>query len=453
MTRLKVHIRYLLIIILIFTVISLANFVANNGEIPTWKQVVRYIGWTSFYTIPLYAANGYIYHILDKRIPEENLQSFAKRFGLGVFFSSLISIVIGAILFLINLMIDGTSFSESIDWIFSKESFEQMKRLIWISASIAFTIYLIRFLLKYQSDRLQEQKEKVVRITTEHESLKSQIGPHFLFNSLNVLNGLIEENPPKAQEFVSELSSIYRYVLEQKDKSLVSVKEELDFSRTYMNLVQKRYEDGLDFEILGNVQEDLKIVPLSLQILLENSIKHNRISSAEPLRVRVESEGDSIQIINNLQKKNKLTESTGKGLANIMDRYKTFTHRKVEVNEGKNEFRVKIPLLSEKTIAMENETNYTEEEFKLAKKRIEDLQGYYWNLASYIVINLFFTFLDLKDGSYDWAYWPALGWGIGIAFHSIEVFGFFNSHNWKDRMIQKELERRKREREEFGNKF
>jgi two-component system LytT family sensor kinase len=453
MKTILVHLRYILIIIVILMVISLSNYVVNKSEIPTWNVLLRFLGWTAFYTFPLYLANGFIYHLLDNKIPDGNLNSFIKKFFIGLLLSSVISILVGGILFILNMMIDGSTFKEAMDWVFSAEAFEQIKRLIWISASIAFTIYLIRFILKYQADRLKEQKEKYVKITTEHESLKSQIGPHFLFNSLNVLNGLIEENPDKAQEFVGELSSIYRYVLEQKDKSLVSLEEELNFSRTYMNLVQKRFEDGLEFEIIGEPNGNQKIVPLSLQILLENSIKHNRISSIEPLVVKIIIEEKKIWIINNLQKKAKLTDSIGKGLRNIIDRYKSFTHQKVEILETQEEFKVKLPLLTDKIIEMENEVNYSEEEFQKAKKRIDEIQGYYWNLASYIVINIFFTFLDLKDGSYDWAFWPAIGWGIGIAFHTIEVFGFFNNDNWKDRMIKKELERRKREHKDFINKF
>lgn len=453
MKTILVHIRYILMIILILMVISLSNYVVNKSEIPTWSVVFRFIGWTAFYTIPLYIVNGFIYHILDQRIPDGNINSFIQKFFIGLLLSSVISILVGGILFILNMVIDGSTLKEAWDWIFSAEAFEQIKRLIWISASVAFTIYLIRFILKYQADKLKEQKEKVVQITTEHESLKSQIGPHFLFNSLNVLNGLIEENPDKAQEFVGELSMIYRYVLEQKDKSLVSLKEELDFSRTYMNLVQKRYEDGLEFEIIGEIKDNVKIVPLSLQILLENTIKHNRISSDEPLFVKVEIKEDQIEIINNLQKKKKLTDSTGKGLQNIIDRYRAFTNRKVEINQTGSQFSVIIPLLTEKIMTMEIEKNYTEEEFLAARKRVEDLQGFYWNLISYVIVNLFFLFLDLRDGSYDWAFWPFLGWGMGVAFHAIEVFGFFNNNSWKDQMVKKELERRKRERQKFNQNF
>ena len=110
-------------------------------------------------------------------------------------------------------------------------------------------------------------------------------------------------------------------------------------------------------------------------------------------------------------------------------------------------------LSCEKIITMEINQKYTKEEYKTAKKRVEEIQGFYWNLASYIIVNLFFTFLDLRDGDYDWAFWPLVGWGIGVFFHAIETFGFFNSQSWKDRMVQKELERRQREREEFNSKF
>lgn len=453
MKKLKIHIGYIAIIVLIFLIISITSFTINKGEFPIGSVVLKYLGWIVFYTIPLYIANGYLYYVLDRKIPFSNIESYVKKLLLGMFLGSLVSVLVGEILLLINLIVNGSSFSEAISWIFSVQSFENIKRLIWISVSISITIYLFRFILNYQADKLKEEKKKVVRITTEHESLKSQIGPHFLFNSLNVLNGLIEENPERAQEFVSELSLIYRYVLEHKDKPLVSLREELDFAQTYMNLIQKRYEDGINFEISGDFNSELKIVPLSLQILLENCIKHNRISSENPLNIRVLVNSDHVKIINNLQKKSKLTESTGKGLGNIINRYKNFSKQKVEIMENEAEFKVKLPLLTDNIIAMQTEEKYTKEELKAAKKRVEALRDFYWNLTSYIVVNLFLTFLDLRDGHYSWAFWPLLGWGVGVLFHGVEVFGFFNTYTWKDRMIQKELERRKRERENYFDNF
>jgi len=453
MKNIAVHIRYAVLIIFGISLIFLASNIANSQKSPTWIDIFKILGWTSFYCIPFYAANAFIYSVIHKKFPFNSWQHFLKRLILGILISGLISVLLGGILFVIEGIISGDGFTETVNWVFSVESLDEIQRLIWISSTVAIVMYVFNFIRNYQEEKLNIQKQKTVKISTEHESLKSQIGPHFLFNSLNVLNGLISENTDKAQEFVSELSSVYRYVLEQKDKVLVSLREEIDFSKTYMNLIQKRFEDGLTFEIQEEVPEDFQIVPLSLQILLENCIKHNRISTDEPLKVKVYIKNNKLIIHNNLQIKNQINQSIGKGLQNIINRYKTFTQQEVEIIKTDHEFIVKLPLLTEKIITMEIEKKYTKEEYKLAKKRVEEIQGFYWNLASYVIVNLFFTFLDLKDdGQYSWAFWPLVGWGIGVVFHGLETFGF-NSYSWKDRMIRKELERRQREHEEFNSKF
>src|SRR5690606_25627710 len=193
-------------------------------------------------------------------------KSFSKRLLTGILGSSIVTLLAGGILYFLMLLILGNDLKDSTNWLLSMNSLDPLSRLIWIATTIATIFHVIALIQHYQAHKLKEQKEKVVQISTEHESLKSQIGPHFLFNSLNVLNGLIEENPDKAQEFVGELSLVYRYVLEQKDKALVPLKEEIDFAQTYMNLVQKRFEEGLEFEISGKIKDEMQIVPLSLQI-------------------------------------------------------------------------------------------------------------------------------------------------------------------------------------------
>ncbi|SMC76755.1 2TM domain-containing protein [Moheibacter sediminis] len=449
MKKILIHLRYSTFLVLIINTLFLVIYIINTSEIPTWNDVFSNLGWTAFFTYGLYLANAPVSLLVREKFEGNDWKVFLKRLLAGVFFSIITTIIAGSILYIIMLFINGNNWNEIQDWLLSVKSVESFQQLIWIAATISVTFHAFSFIQQFQANKLKEQTQKIVQISTEHESLKSQIGPHFLFNSLNVLNGLISENQDKAQEFVSELSSVYRYVLEQNDKSLVSLREEIDFSRTYMNLVQKRFEDGLEFEVVEDFNPNFQIVPLSLQILLENCIKHNRISSDEILKVKVYIEYDYLLIKNNLQIKNQLYRSTGKGLKNIIERYKTFTRKKVEIQQTDDEFIVKLPLLNEKITTMEIIQNYTEEEIKAAKKRVEELQGFYWNLASYVIINSFLHFLDLKDGSYDWAYWPLMGWGIGIAFHAIEVFGMFNSSSWKDRQVQKELERRKNERDRF----
>src|SRR5690606_6341819 len=159
------------------------------------------------------------------------------------------------------------------------------------------------------------------------------------------------------------LSSIYRYVLEQKDKTLVSLREEIEFSKTYMQLIQKRYEDGLVFEIEKDIPESFQIVPLSLQILIENCIKHNRISSEEPLRIKVELENGRLVVRNNLQEKKHSQNTTGKGLDHIISNFENFTREKVEVLKSDREFTVKLPLITENIRTMETQQKYTDEEY------------------------------------------------------------------------------------------
>src|SRR5690606_17315042 len=150
---------------------------------------------------------------------------------------------------------------------------------------------------------------------------------HFLFNSLNVLTSLIEENPQKAQKFTTSLSKVYRYVLEQKNKELVSVDEELQFAKTYMSLIKMRFEDSIVFtmpECAANPES--KVVPLSLQLLLENAVKHNMVTPNKPLHINIYETQDRLVVKNNLQPKQIVKKSSGVGLSNIKQRYNLLTN-------------------------------------------------------------------------------------------------------------------------------
>lgn len=444
------HILYALAIILLISLFNMLFYYQINGEFPSWRTSFTNFGWTAYFTLGLYAVNAPMSLWVQNIFVGYGWKKIIYRLLIGSLGSAIVTLFAGSFLYVLAQVMRGKSWHDAMNWLFSQNSIQSIQILVWIALSIAITFQVIFLIQNYQSNKLKEQKQKVIRISTQHESLKSQISSHFLFNSLNVLNGLIDEDPAKAQEFVSELSSIYRYVLEQKDKTLVSLREEMEFSKTYMQLIQKRYEDGLEFEIEKDIPESFQIVPLSLQILIENCIKHNRISSEEPLRIKVELENGRLVVRNNLQEKKHSQKTTGKGLDHIISNFENFTREKVDILQSDREFTVKLPLITENIQTMETQQKYTDEEYKAAKKRVEEVQGFYWNLTSYVVVNAFLTFLDFQDnGSYDWAYWPLIGWGIGITFHAIEVFGLFNSTHWKDDMIRKELEKRKTERDNF----
>lgn len=193
-----------------------------------------------------------------------------------------------------------------------------------------------------------EEKEMLKResLHAQLDALKTQVNPHFLFNNLNTLSSIIPEDPKRAVDFVQQLARVYRHILEVKDEQSIALQEELDVLKAYVFLLKTRFEDNIDITI--NVPEEKlrkKIIPLSLQILMENAIKHNIVSSEKPLKIDVFAENGRLMVSNNLQKKNQVNESTGIGLDNIRNRYKLLSDKRVEVTESGSSFTVSIPLI------------------------------------------------------------------------------------------------------------
>ncbi|WP_372644026.1 sensor histidine kinase [Ancylomarina sp.] len=183
-------------------------------------------------------------------------------------------------------------------------------------------------------------------IASQYEALKNQVDPHFLFNSLNVLSSLVDENPATAQKFISRLSHIYRYVLDQKDKELVSLEEELNFADQYIFLQKIRFEKGVTLNThINYASNNYLTIPLALQILLENIFKHNAISDEKPIFIKIETQGDFLIVSNTINKKNTIQRSHNLGLENIKARYKYFTDTDVIIEETPEQFCVKLPLI------------------------------------------------------------------------------------------------------------
>jgi hypothetical protein len=284
-----------------------------------------------------------------------------------------------------------------------------------------------------------QQKIIAGTASAKFESLKNQIDPHFLFNSLNVLSSLIEENPDNAQKFTTSLSKIYRYVLEQKDKELVSVDEELAFAKTYMNLLKMRFENSLFYELpTANISPEAKVVPLSLQLLLENTVKHNVVSEQRPLHIRIFIEEDYLVVENDYQKKEVLQDGQGVGLQNIVDRYGIITNRKVLIAQNEKTFSVKIPILTKQIAVMETADYSENTAYYRAKKRVEQLKGFYGSLISYCIVIPILVFINLRySPQFHWFWFSAGGWGFGLVMQALKVFGY--STNWEERKIQEIL--------------
>jgi sensor histidine kinase YesM len=317
--------------------------------------------------------------------------------------------------------------------------------LFYIILTLGVSVFLHArsFMLKWkEASKKEVTQQRIIAGTAnaKFETLKNQIDPHFLFNSLNVLSSLIEENPENAQRFTTSLSKIYRYVLEQKDKELVSVTEELSFAKTYMNLLKMRFENSLFYELPETlVNPEAKVVPLSLQLLLENTVKHNVVSEQKPLHIRIFIDGEYLAIQNDFQKKEVIQSRQGVGLQNIVDRYGIITNRKVLIEQNEQTFTVKIPILTKQISVMETTLKYNENgAYYRAKKRVEQLKGFYGNLISYCCIIPVLIFVNLTYmPQFHWFWFSAAGWGFGLIMHAFKVFGY--SSNWEERKIQEIL--------------
>ncbi len=195
--------------------------------------------------------------------------------------------------------------------------------------------------------QLRAERLEKGAVVSQFEALKNQISPHFLFNSLSILTSLVHEDPNLSETFIKQLSRAYRYILEQRDQDLVPLGTELDFIKAYTFLLKIRFENKFDvtIDVPQDTRNQYHIAPLSLQMLVENAVKHNRMSLREPLLVRIYIDGGFLVVKNPLQARDQPEFSTGIGLKNITDRYTLLTDQPVEFGKQVGSFVVKIPLL------------------------------------------------------------------------------------------------------------
>ncbi len=205
-------------------------------------------------------------------------------------------------------------------------------------------IYLYRQWWKtyYEAERLKKEN-----LQTQLDSLKSQIQPHFLFNSLSTLSSLVSEDTKKAERFIEELSSVYRYLLQNNDQPLTTLESELQFIDAYFHLLQTRFGHGIVLEKEIPIgQLSYLIPPLTLQLLVENAVKHNVILGHQPLKIRIYTdESNNLFVINNLQKKTQSIASDKTGLVNIASKYRLLGQPHVIIHQSADIFRVTVPLI------------------------------------------------------------------------------------------------------------
>ena len=203
----------------------------------------------------------------------------------------------------------------------------------------------IFFFQQWKQSAVEAEQFKKESIKAQFETLKNQVNPHFLFNSLNTLSGLIDMDKELSKGFIDNLSQVYRYVLQNKDEELVSLKTEYNFIQAFIQLLKKRHGDRIAFDFdIKKADLSKHIPPMTLQLLVENAVKHNIASRKKPLNIKIYSTGEKLSVHNNLQKK-RVQNSTGIGLNNIRKRYQFLTEEAIEVIENEDSFEVRIPLI------------------------------------------------------------------------------------------------------------
>lgn len=420
---------------LVLAIIFIGLEALSGKDVAFNSNLMREVGYYIFYSIVLTFLNSFYYDYVNQKV---TWKRYAK-------YRLVISALGGVLVTMLGILwiriVVGLGF-EGKDWdtfVAGEEpAFYVVALLITMVVSVFF--HAVYFYKNWQEKRVKEQKIIAGTASARFDALKNQLDPHFLFNSLNVLTSLIEEDPDQAQRFTTSLSKVYRYVLEQKNKDLVTVDEELNFARTYVRLLKMRFEDSIIFEIPESCSlPDAKIVPLSLQLLLENAVKHNVVTASKPLHIKVYEQDGMLVVSNNLQEKQVVKKSSGVGLQNIKQRYNILTDREVVIEKSTLDFRVALPMLTQQVSSAVSQKSYIEEKrYAKAREHVKAIKEFYSNLIAYCIVIPFLWWINLKTTDFLWAFFPTIGWGFGVLAHGMEAFGYnpLWGKRWQERKIQ-----------------
>jgi len=328
-------------ILLLIVLGNLIMIVVLRGNLPT-AQMFLYgtlnsvlVGGTFMFGLT------FIITTLDRKIPW--LQFPFKR----LIVQFVVTVLFSFIVIILAILMTGIFWHQEMtfDYFFETGSFMTKVALIFVFGGSLISNTIL-FFKNWKESAVQQEKLKREQLALQYETLKSQVSPHFLFNTLNSLTSLISTNPEKAIDFVKKLSDVYRYVLDQKDHELVDLTSELKFVESYVFLQKIRFDSNLEVQI-NVTPQNVKVIPLSVQMLVENAIKHNEISDRRPLQIKIFSTDDNYLIVENQLQKKPAAESSGTGIQNIRERYEFFTSKKVTIFENMEKYLVSIPLLTD----------------------------------------------------------------------------------------------------------
>lgn len=296
--------------------------------------------WSASNWLFLWKGNEYIVRFVDHYYSW--LDNPARRFGVGLFIMLIYTISASLLIY-----------SFFFGYVLGRDFVEEIRAnfflfLAWpvgITGTIVTLSHSRAFLLSWRQTAINAERLKQENITTKYESLKNQVNPHFLFNSLNALTGLVYEDQARAVAFIRKLSDVYRYVLIHKDQELVKLEEEIKFMEDYIYLQKIRFDDNLIVNMHQDGNAGGWVPPLAIQLLVENAIKHNTVSAAHPLVIDIHIDKKQITVSNTI--KEKLSkDSTGIGLKNIRDRYKYLSEHPVIIDNDGHTFKITLPMLT-----------------------------------------------------------------------------------------------------------
>jgi len=313
----------------------------TGSEYEHQSFLLRFIAGLPFTTLYWIITRGVMIWLRKKY---DDLSSTMKRIMLVAIFILFIAPWIGEFLNLLILIA-----ADMIDYERVIVHNNSLKKMLSVYFACFFMIAIyeaIYFYTKLKESIEAREEAKQAQIRSELEGLRSQVNPHFLFNSMNTLMNIVTKDQNLAVNFLGKLSKVYRYVLENREEQIIPLRKELDFINAYVFLQKERFRGSLEVALnIPEVYLERKIIPLSLQSLFENAIKHNTVSQKKPLLIEVFVEGENLVVKNNLQRKEQVMDSTKFGLKNIETRYRFFTQRSISISETNTHFSVAIPLL------------------------------------------------------------------------------------------------------------
>jgi two-component system, LytTR family, sensor kinase len=331
------HIAFLIFSFLVAVIVAVTG---KNPDMPLFSSSLFFMLFAQI-EVFIYIGTRLFAKLNFDKNPGEITRVILVRFMIFICACLVVSMILFIIVLYAGLWIRGGNMSK-VFYYFIHNEFRGWFKSTLSGLSLGAILFIV---LLWQTSLRREQKLREEKLIFQNETLKTQVNPHFLFNSLNTLSALVATQPEVAEEFINRLSAIYRYILENSSKDRVPLGVELSFIRDYFYLHKIRDDGKIQLEVHVSETDNSEILPVSLQILVENAIKHNKATRDCPLKISICIENKHVVVKNNLQKRAVQLVSTKIGLKNLAQRVSLITGKVLIIEETNTDFIVKIPLL------------------------------------------------------------------------------------------------------------